>query len=446
VTTLSAALPLVIVGAGAAGLMAAIHAARGPRPTLLLEGGERPGRKILISGGGRCNVLRAQASAADFVSDGSSHTIRKIMAAWPLTRARRFFEEELRVPLALEAETGKLFPASGRARDVLDALLTAVSERGAHIRANARVTALVCEDDGWSVRLASDQVIRAHRVILATGGLAAPAAGSDGSGLRIAEQLGHAIIPTYPALVPLIGGNPAHRALAGLSLEATVRVEEAWGETQVANRRRSSVSSCGGFLFTHRGYSGPAVLNVSHVVARALLRRGLQGQAGVATAPEGETRSSLPSSPQAAVGPRLTVQWTALDAATWNARLCAEGGSARALLRQFLPERLAFQLLTETGLLDADLAQLRRDARGRLIEALTRYHLPVAGHEGYRAAEVTGGGVSLAEVNPATLESRRAAGLFFCGEMLDAFGPIGGYNFLWAWVTGKLAGEAARRG
>ncbi|MCU0502134.1 MAG: aminoacetone oxidase family FAD-binding enzyme, partial [Anaerolineae bacterium] len=215
-------LPVVVVGAGAAGLMAAVHAAAGPRPVLLLEGSDRPGQKILISGGGRCNVLPSQALHTDFISACSPNLVRKVLAAWPLGEVRRFFETELGVPLKLEAETGKLFPASDRARTVLDALLTAYVQRGGHLRTTARVVDLRRADDGWAVQLSSGDVIRAASVVLATGGLSVPSTGSDGMGLRIARETGHAIVPTYPALVPLTGGDPAHRALAGVSVRARV--------------------------------------------------------------------------------------------------------------------------------------------------------------------------------------------------------------------------------
>ena len=156
-------LPVVVVGAGAAGLMAAIHAAAGTRPVLLLEGSDRPGQKILISGGGRCNVLPSQVSHTDFVSDSSPNLVRKVLAAWPLADVRRFFEADLGVPLKLEAETGKLFPVSDRARTVLDALLTAYVQRAAALRTGTRVTDLLREDDGWTVQLSSgDEPIRAH--------------------------------------------------------------------------------------------------------------------------------------------------------------------------------------------------------------------------------------------------------------------------------------------
>ncbi len=404
--------PIIVIGAGAAGLMAAIFAAGGPRPVLLLEGSDRPGKKILISGGGRCNVLPAHAAAEDFHTDSSPHALAKILRSWPLAEVRRFFEADLRVPLRLEPETGKLFPVANRARVVLDALLGAAQARGVTLRTGSRVCDLVPEGDRWIVVLADGTRLSAARVILATGGLSVPATGSDGIGLAIARALGHAIVPPYPALVPLTCDHPAHRALAGLSLQEVSLSAPLPGGKRVFR-------SAGGFLFTHRGYSGPAVLNISHLAVRSLMLGG-------------------PRTP-------VWVQWSPLGAEAWDALLRSRKGPLLPLLREPLTARLAAQLLTEAGLADVTGAQLRREDRLRLVELLTHYELPWTGHEGYKTAEVTGGGVALSEVNPATLESRRTPGLYLCGELLDAFGPIGGYNFLWAWVTGKLAGEGVRK-
>ncbi len=422
--TSSAYQPAVVIGAGAAGLMAAIFAARGPRPVLLLEGTPQPGRKILISGGGRCNVLPVRAAPADFISDASLHLVRKILAAWPLAGVRRFFEVDLGVPLREEPGTGKLFPTANRALAVLDALLAAAHERHVSLRTTARVMGLQRSAEGWQVQLASGEAILAGSVVLATGGLSAPATGSDGAGLGIARHLGHSIVPTYPALVPLTSAEPAHRALAGISLP--VRLSAPVPESVRSRRNgrprrdRSLFHVRGGFLFTHRGYSGPAVLNISHVAVRAM-------QEGA---------------PQ----PPIFVQWTSLGREDWDALLRANSSPLGSLLREHLPERLAAQLLAEARLPGAEMSQLRREERQRLVETFTRYPLPYDGHEGYRVAEVTGGGIPLSEVNPATLESRLAPGLYFCGEMLDAFGPIGGFNFLWSWVTGRIAGLSCNRG
>lgn len=405
-------LPLVIVGAGAAGLMAAIAAASAEAvPILVLERTRDGGRKILISGGGRCNVLPSRLNPPDFVTDSSPHTLKKLLLRWPLDEQREFFEAELGIPLAYEADTGKLFPRSNRARDVRDGLVARARTLGAQFRFEASVEALIppeTPEAGWTLALAGGERIRAEAVILAAGGQSVPATGSDGTVFRILRRLGHTVNELYPALTPLTSDPPQHRDLAGVSLEVTLIGQGPEG------RRVEK----GGFLFTHRGYSGPTVLNLSHLTARG-------------------TRTDS--------RPELRVQWTHEPAEEWDARLRAEdSGSVRALLRRSLPDRLADRLLEEAEVdLDASFARLTKEERRRLATRLGAYPLPWTGNEGYRKAEVTGGGVALGEVDPKTLESRIHPGLFLCGELLDAFGPIGGYNFAWAWSTGRTAGLGA---
>ncbi|MFL6199642.1 MAG: NAD(P)/FAD-dependent oxidoreductase [Thermoanaerobaculia bacterium] len=396
--TAPAHLPIAVVGAGAAGTVAAIFAAQGPRRVLLLERTRDGGRKILVSGGGRCNVLPSEPAPARFVTDSSPNTLRKMLLSWPLAEQRRFFEEEVGVPLALEEETGKLFPVSNRARDVRDGLLRLAARRGTETVFDADVADLFPADGSWVVRLQDARVIRASAVILATGGLSLPGTGSDGTGLRIVRGLGHTIHETYPALTPLTADPPRHKPLAGISLEVALE----------AAKLRTS----GGFLFTHRGYSGPAVLDVSHLAVR----------------------SRMP----------IHVSWTPAGPEDWDRRLREGTGTVATPLRRALPDRLADTLLAEAGVEPGrPLPQLRREERRKLVDLLTRYPLPWTGDEGYRKAEVTGGGVALNEVDPRTLESRLHPGLFLCGEILDAFGPIGGHNFAWAWATGRAAGMGA---
>ncbi len=398
------------MGAGAAGAMAAIWAASAGAETVLLERTPDGGRKILISGGGRCNILPARLDESRFVTDSSVHTLRNIVRSWPLPDQVAYFERELSLPLVEETESGKLFPVSNRARDVRDGLLALAQQRGARFTPNATVTGVSPEPRGWVVQLASGPPLSADAVILATGGLSVPSTGSDGGGLRIAERLGHTLHPTYAALTPLTAAPPPFGHLAGVSLPVTL----------TATDGPRTATATGGFLFTHRGYSGPAVLDVSHVAVRA-----------------------APASPA-----EIRVQWTTLDEAAWDAALRPEGTrTTLGVLRRHLPDRLALALLNMAEVEPArPLAQLRRDERRRLVETLVRGALPCTGHEGYKKAEVTGGGVSLAEIDPRTMESRRHPGLYLCGEMLDAFGPIGGYNFLWAWVTGRAAGLGAAAG
>ena len=409
---------IVIVGAGAAGTMAAIFAAeaaaaRSTKPeVLLLERTRDGGRKILISGGGRCNILPASAEVARFVTDSSPNSLRNILKRWPLEEQVRFFNERLHLDLTLERESGKLFPRSNKARDVRDGLLSLAAALGACTRFGVMVERLeppMAAGQDWQVMLAGGERIAASAVVLATGGLSVPATGSDGTGLRVAAALGHEMHETYPALTPLTASEPRHAALSGISLPVTLSAR--------LDGKRSSAT--GGFLFTHKGYSGPSVLDLSHLAVRSRLAGGARQE--------------------------ITVQWTALDAAAWEQRLRA-GGTVHVgtLVRRELPERLAEMVLESAAVNPATpAAQLQREDRQRLVAALTAMPLPWSGDEGYTKAEVTGGGVALSEIDPRTMESRRAPGLFLCGEMLDAFGPIGGYNFLWAWATGRLAGLGA---
>jgi predicted Rossmann fold flavoprotein len=396
--------PIVVVGAGAAGLAAAIHAGGHGVPVVVLEAMADGGRKILISGGGRCNVLPQALEPARFVSDGPAHVVRHLLRSWPLAEQHRFFEDEVGVPLTLEVESRKYFPASNRARDVRDGLVALARRRGVTFTTDARVVGLTASGDGgWSVALATGHTIDARAVVMATGGCSVPTTGSDGGGLRLLEGLGLRIQPTYAALTPLVAVPAIHAGLSGVSLPVTLRVAG------------TKASASGGFLFTHRGYSGPAVLDVSHHAVRA--------------AAAGRSQPIL-------------VQWSAADDAAWHATLQGGDGHVVSRLRATLPDRLAQQLVVETGL-DAEqrVATLRREHRLALVERLCRYPLPWTGDEGFRKAEVTGGGVALDEVDPRTMACRRHPGLFVCGELLDAFGPIGGHNFAWAWATGRLAGR-----
>jgi predicted Rossmann fold flavoprotein len=398
---------IVVVGAGAAGLMAATFAAGTGRSVLVIERTPDGGRKILISGGGRCNVLPSALAPDRFVTDSPRPIMRAMLRSWPLHEQRDFFERGLGVPLVLEPASGKLFPLSNRARDVRDALVEQARRAGATFRFNTALTGLSRREPGWLLRTTTGE-ITTGAVVLATGGLSVPATGSDGAGLRLAASLDHRIHQVYPALTPLLADPPIHATLSGVSLHVRVRTRE--------NGR--TIESTGGFLFTHRGYSGPAVLDVSHVAVRSL-------QAGGGRA-------------------ILRVQWTPLDAAAWESALISGSRLVATTISAYVPQRLATRLMEESGIpLDRRASELRRGERGALVERLTSYVLPWTGDEGFKKAEVTGGGVVLDEVDPRTLESRRQPGLFLCGEMLDAFGPIGGHNFAWAWSTGRLAGLGA---
>ncbi len=397
-------------------MTAAYHAARAGCRVLLLDRNKRPGEKILLSGGGRCNILpREKIDPRLYTTDSSKNTLKKILLSWPLPEVRAFLEGPIGLRLIEQRRTGKVYPLFGGGKEVRDRLLAAVKRSGVTVRTGVSV-AEIAPSERRRIVLETGEAIVAERVVLATGGLSYPRTGSDGTGHEIARALGHYLVESYPALVSLRGGSSAHHHLAGLSLPVTLTV----------GTGKSRVRAYGDFLFTHRGYSGPVVLNLGHAAARATL--------------SGEHST-------------ISVSWSTLNEEDWKSVLAplstpsgaTSGRMVRGALKEILPDRLVSMLLAELDLSTAKLATLHGGEQTRLIAALTSYQLPWTGCGGWSEAEVTGGGVSLADLDPSTLESRVIPNLYLCGELLDAFGPIGGTNFLWAFVTGKLAGDATAR-
>jgi hypothetical protein len=403
--------PVVVVGAGAAGLLAAIFAGRGGARVLLVETRPRPGAKIRVSGGGRCNVLPSRVTLEDFHTGGSDKALRNVLFSWPLEQVREFFEQDLVIPLKVEP-TGKVFPQSERPQDVVEALLRECDRAGVTLLCDFCVVELhrsaptPADPGGFELASAAGSRVGCDRLVLATGGLSMPKTGSDGGGFSMAHALGLPVRPTYPALVPLLGADARWRELAGVSVRAQLRAMR--GDRLLEERE-------GDLLITHRGFSGPVVLDMSRHV----------------TSPEAD-------------GVELHVHWGGSEACDWDA-LLRDGGARQVvtLVRERLPRRLADLLVALAGLPpERRASELPRDERLRLVACLESFPLPVRGNEGYATAEVTAGGVALKDVRLTTLESRAVPGLYLAGEMLDAVGRIGGYNFLWAWVTGRKAGLA----
>lgn len=434
---------VAVVGAGAAGLFAAIAArgalrpdgTTGPTPddapsVVLVDGQAEPGRKILISGGGRCNVTNEVVTADDFVT-GSPKLVRNALREFGADHTRRFFEHA-GVPLHVES-LGKVFPDSGRARDVLGALMAAVADAGVETDFGHEVTTVAPRDDGrWQV----DDLV-AGRVVLATGGLSIPATGSTGFGFDLATRLGHDLAPRVPALAPLLGtGWPE---LAGLTVPAITWVEDADG--------RELARAAGSLLFTHRGVTGPAPLDVSHAVEEESRRgRDVTVLADLWTLadPAGPFGPHLdaPKLPGTCLAdPPRPTEVGELDRQLADLAQAQPRSTLGAAAAERLPRRLAGELLAEHG--GTPLAQLPRDARRDVAERLARFDLAVDATGGYAKAEVTAGGVRLDELDRRTLESRLAPGLHACGEVCDVTGRLGGFNFQWAWTSGWLAGRGA---
>lgn len=414
-TELPAFTDIAIVGAGAAGLATAIFARRAHplARVIVLDGARRPGAKILVSGGGRCNVTNASVTETDFWG-GKSTIVRRILKALPVPTTVAFFSE-LGVPLHEEAD-GKLFPNTNRARDVLDALLRGAAAAGATLAADTRVQDVVRQKDGFLVRTSRGQ-LRATSVVLATGGRSLPKTGSDGGGYLIAEALGHTLVPQTPALAPLLLENGTrysiHQRLSGVAVDGEIAV---WIDGAIGTRLR------GALLWTHFGVSGPLALNTSRHWARAMLDKHA-------------VRVTLNFYPGQS--------FEAVDARWVDSGARRSGATLRRTLAAQVPDAVAMALLAALDVSpDRKLSELTRDERRRLVHAVTEWPLPVTDTRGYNHAEVTAGGVPVDEVDPSTMESRMCPGLYFTGEILDVDGRIGGFNFQWAWCTAAIAGRA----
>ena len=407
---------VAIIGGGAAGLTAGIFAAQvdgESKRVMILDGAKSLGAKILVSGGGRCNVTHDGVSPADF--NGSRNIVRNILAAFDDAAAVRWFAS-LGVELKRE-DTGKLFPVADSARVVLNALLRRFEQLGGMIRCNSRVLNIAPPCDGTSTFTIghSGGLVNARRIILATGGRSLPRSGSDGSGWEIARQLGHSVTPTYAALAPLVL-DPAmfHANIAGIALEVEL--------STFVNGRRIDHRT-GSLLWTHFGISGPVVMDASRhwIMAR---ESGL-GPVMKCNLLPAETFESVE-------------RWL-IDLAAARPKLSI--GNA---LPQRIPERVSAAILGHVHIDPAaTCGQLSRDNRRLLVHALTALALPVVQHRGWNYAEVTAGGIPLNEMEFRTMGSRKVAGLYLAGEILDCDGRIGGFNFQWAWATGYLAGIAA---
>ena len=342
-------------------------------PVILLDSRHKVGAKILISGGTRCNVTNRAVAVSDY-EGGPKHFLRHVFAAFTPEKTLRFFEE-IGVPLVLET-TGKYFPTTNSGRTVLEALLKELARVEVSLVEDVKVNEL--RKNGEFFELITDkEPIRARRVVLATGGLSLPETGSDGTGLAIAKKLGHSIAPTAPALTPLLSDDKDWSGLSGLTLEE-VRLDFYWGG-------RKHASSRGGFLFTHFGFSGPAVLDISR-------------------------------------------HWALADPA-----------GKPQIIADFLPAGDAHRLPKRF------FEALKKKCAEGPGKRPSHYPLEVKNVFGYKKAEVTAGGVDLREVHASTLESKIVPGLFFAGEILDVDGRIGGFNFQWAWSTGAVAGQAAMK-
>lgn len=405
---------LVIVGAGSAGLTAAIVAARAGGRVTVCEQLERAGAKLQITGGGRANLtnlLPREEFTAGFGRQGR-FMLPALDALDP--SGLRDFMKALGVPT--DAPDGlRVYPRSNRAQDVLEGLLKECDRLNVDLRTGVRVSDLILDNGRVRGVMANRKALSGERVLIACGGKSYAELGGTGGGYRLALQAGHSLVPPVPALVPLVTRETWPRNCAGVSLPAVV--------LNIAQARGSGSDSRGALLFTHRGLSGPAALNLSGRVARLLL-----------------ARESVPI--------RLDL-FSGTPASVWQERLDSwrrEQGKKQmtTLLSTYMPHSLTEAACTENGCRrDIRPAELTASQRGNVSHWLAEIPLTVVSTEGFEKAIVTSGGVALKEVNPKTLESRLVKGLYFAGEVLDLDGPCGGFNLQWAFSSGWLAGTSA---
>ncbi len=405
---------VIVVGAGAAGLLAATRAAERGRKTLLIEKNRRPGVKILMSGGTRCNLTQATDARGIVAAFGSQGKFLYSALAALGPRDLVDLVEAEGVPTKTEP-TGKIFPVSDKAADVLAALVRRLERSGSALAAGEGVNAIEREEGRFQIATAR-RTLTASATVVTTGGCSYPGCGTTGDGYGWAAKFGHTVIPARPALVPIETDLAWVRNLSGITVgDVAVTVVPRGSDEALASRR-------GSFLFTHFGLSGPAVLDVSRAITAH---------------PEPATLDLvcdfLPGQSDAAFDEMLRQEAQA-----------AGKKSITAILPPELPRRLIDALLAVSEVAgDLRCAEFGKSARVRLMRAFKHCPIPVTGTLGFKKAEVTAGGIALTEVDSRSMESRLVPGLYLAGEVLDLDGPIGGYNFQAAFSTGWLAGGHA---
>ena len=388
---------VIVIGAGAAGLMCAITAGQRGRRVLVLESANKPGKKILMSGGGRCNFTNLYVEPENFLSE-NPHFCKSALSRYTQWD---FINLVCKHQIAYHEKTlGQLF-CDDSSKEILDMLLSEAEQAGATLKARCEVIQ-VTFDESYKLQTSQGEMT-ANSLVVASGGLSVPTLGGSDVGYRLAEQFGHQLVPLRPALVPFTftdGFKLLSEKLSGVSVPA-----------RITSGKQSFLEN---ILFTHRGLSGPAVLQIS-----SYWREGLSVQVDL-----------LP----------------AQDCLEFLLVQKAEQPKAmlRTVLSQLLPRKLVLALEGLWWLEQAEkpLAELPGQLLEEIAEKLHHWDLKPSGTEGYRTAEVTLGGVDTTGVSSKTMESQKQSGLYFVGEVLDVTGHLGGFNFQWAWASGFAAGQA----
>lgn len=384
---------VIVIGGGAAGLMCAIEAGKRGRRVVVLEHAERLGKKILISGGGRCNFTNVGASAANYVMSGSPHFCKSALARFTASQFIALVEKH---GIAYhEKKLGQLF-CDISSRQIVEMLEAECAVVNVDIRLNCRV-AEVRKSDKFEV-VTNLETFTANSLVIATGGLSFPKLGATDFGYGLAQKFGIKLVPRSPGLVPLVFGEEDRKfysGLSGISLDVVTRVPSA--------KFRENI------LFTHRGLSGPAILQISNYLK--------------------------PGEP---VEINLFPEQPALEVLE---RHKSEKKELTTVLSHYLPQRFA-QAWCQQNALSRPMNRFNTRELNSIAERLSGWKIQPVGDEGYAKAEVTLGGIDTNELSSKTMEARNVPGLFFVGEVVDVTGWLGGYNFQWAWASGFAAGQA----
>ncbi|MCI8566083.1 MAG: aminoacetone oxidase family FAD-binding enzyme [Lachnospiraceae bacterium] len=398
-----------IIGGGAAGLAAAVTAAKAGAQVVVLEHGERVGKKLLSTGNGRCNYTNAVLSADRYFS-GCPAAVETVLLHYPTEKILAFFEN---IGVSPVQKDGYYYPASGQAAAVLSCLLSECGHRSVEICCNTQVNAVTPVSSGFSID-SNEGRFFCNSLILACGGQAAPATGSDGSGYVLAKGLGHSIRRPFPALTALKAEARRLKGLAGLRAHA--------GVSLYINGRLAG-KDVGEVQFVEGGLSGIVVFQLSHRAVEAFLQKK-RVELRLNFLPE------MTSGQAASFFARRRRQLGYKELAEWGIGL--------------FHKKLWLQLIKEAGMPPLVPVWKQEPAAMAALQAMTRdFRVPMSGYFGFERAQVSAGGVDLREINPDTMESKKRPGLYLCGELLDVDGLCGGYNLHWAWASAMAAAAAA---
>ena len=401
---------IAVIGGGAAGMTAAYAAAGPENSVVILEAGKIPGKKILSTGNGRCNLSNREMKKSCFRS-GHPDIAWQILQNYDVDKTLAWFKS---LGLSFSEKNGYIYPRSAQASAVREALEEACIRKGVQILSSTRVREIRKKKNRFSLVAEDGREFSADRVILTAGGMAAPSTGSDGSGYEIARHLGHRIIPTVPALTSLDSSDKICRQWHGV---------RTGGHIRLMTEEKILAEDSGELQLVRTGISGIPVFQVSRYASYALVA-GKKVHAQIDFLPEFSSGEET----------QILSRWKKEDG---DMRLYAR-------LHGWFPDRLCQVLLVRSGLSgELPCRQLTERDLHRLSEACRRFSLSIQDVHGFDQAQVTAGGVDLSEIDPDTMESRRIRGLYFAGEILDVDGICGGYNLQWAWSSGRCAGFAA---